>query len=369
MDFSIAEEQQEIVGLAAKILADGSTHERLKALEGADGSRFDAEVWANLARAGLIGLALPESYGGAGFGFQALGLILEEVGRTAAAVPYLETAVLGALPIAELADAAIKEEILPKVASGELILTAALLDGDAAAARPQAAATGAGDTCKVSGTKYCVPAGMIAHRALVSATAADGAVGLFLVDLEGEGVERTALATTAGHPEARIAFRAAPARAVGKADPTGAALRWLEERATAAQCAMMVGVCSEALRLTAEYTKERKQFGVAIATFQAVAHRAADAYIDTEAIRLTARQACWRIDAGLPAGEETAIAKYWAAAGGQRVVHAAQHLHGGMGVDRDYPLHRYFVLAKQLELPLGGATAQLRKLGRMIAAA
>lgn len=368
MDFSIAEEQQEIVDLAKKILGDGSTHERLRAIERSDAPRFDAEVWTNLAQAGLIGLALPESYGGAGFGFEALGLILEEVGRTAAAVPYLETAVLGALPIAELGDAALREELLPHVAAGDLILTAALLEADAGAAKPQTAATAAGDGWTLRGTKYCVPAGMIAHRALVSATTADGAVGLFLVDLAGKGVERTALITTAGHPEGRIVFSDAPARAVGKADAAATTLRWLEERAAAAQCAMMVGVCSEALRLTAEYTKERKQFGVAIATFQAVAHRAADAYIDTEAIRLTARQACWRIGQGLPAAEATAIAKYWAASGGQRVVHAAQHLHGGMGVDRDYPLHRYFVLAKQLELPLGGATAQLRKLGRMIAA-
>ncbi len=127
-------------------------------------------------------------------------------------------------------------------------------------------------------------------------------------------------------------------------------------------------MCAEALRLTAEFTKTREQFGVAIATFQAVGHRAADAYIDTEAVRLTAWQACWRLAAGLPAAEEVAIAKFWAAWGGQRVVHAAQHLHGGIGVDKDYPLHRYFLYAKHLELTLGGATHQLLRLGKMIAA-
>jgi alkylation response protein AidB-like acyl-CoA dehydrogenase len=127
-------------------------------------------------------------------------------------------------------------------------------------------------------------------------------------------------------------------------------------------------VCAEALRLTAEYTKNREQFGKPIASFQAVGHRAADAYIDTETIRLTAWQACWRLGAGLPAKEEVAIAKFFAAYGGQRVVHAASHLHGGVGVDRDYPLCRYFLAAKQLELALGGATHQLLRLGKMIAA-
>lgn len=367
MDFSIAEEQQEIVNLAKQILVDQSTHERLKALETSDGPRFDANLWSDLAQAGLIGLAVPEVHGGGGLGFHELALILEEVGRTAAAVPYFETTVLGAMPIVEFGDAALKESLLSKVASGELILTAALLEADQEAPKPATTVTPAGDAFKVSGTKHCVPAGMIAHRALVPATTADGQVGVFVVDLEGSGVERTALVTTAGHPEARVVFDGAPALALGVAD--GSVLEWITQVATAAQCAVMVGLCDETLRLTSEYTKERKQFGVAIATFQAVAHRAADAYIDAEAIRLTARQACWRIGEGLPSTEEIAIAKFWAAEGGQRVVHAAQHLHGGMGVDRDYPLHRYFVLAKQIELSLGAGTYQLRKLGAMIAAA
>lgn len=369
MDFSIADEQREIVDLARKILVDGSSHERLRALETSGAPRFDAQLWEDLARAGLVGLAIPEAYGGGGLGFHELTLILEEVGRTAAAVPYLETTVLGALPIAEFGDASLREATLPLVAAGELILTAAILEADPEAQRPATRAIPTGAAWEVSGTKYCVAAGEIAHRALVPASLANGDVGVFVVDLGRTGVRRTAVATTAGHPESRLEFDRAPAQLVGAADAAASVLKWLVLHATAAQSATMIGVCDEALRLTAEYTKERKQFGVAIATFQAVGHRAADAYIDTEAIRLTARQACWRLGQRLPAAEETAIAKYWAAVGGQRVVHAAQHLHGGMGVDRDYPLHRYFLLAKQLELPLGGATQQLRQLGRMIAAA
>ena len=121
----------------------------------------------------------------------------------------------------------------------------------------------------------------------------------------------------------------------------------------------MAGVTAKApSRMTAEYTKEREQFDRVIATFQAVGQRAADAYIDTEAIRLTAWQAVWRLADGLPAAEHAASAKFWAAEGGQRVVHAAQHLHGGVGVDRDYPLHRYFLWTKKHELFLGGAHAR-----------
>ena len=119
--------------------------------------------------------------------------------------------------------------------------------------------------------------------------------------------------------------------------------------------------------MTAEYTKTREQFERPIATFQAVGQRAADAYIDTEAIRLTAWQAAWRLSEGLPASDEVAIAKFWAADGGQRVAHAAQHLHGGLGIDVDYPLHRYFQWSKAIELTLGSATRQLVRLGASIA--
>jgi alkylation response protein AidB-like acyl-CoA dehydrogenase len=130
----------------------------------------------------------------------------------------------------------------------------------------------------------------------------------------------------------------------------------------------MAGTCQAALKLTAGYAVTRKQFDRAIASFQAVGQRAADAYVDAEAVGITARQAAWRISAGLPAEEQVAIAKFWAADGGQRVVHAAQHIHGGLGVDRTYPLHRYFLAAKQIELTLGGATAQLLRLGALMAA-
>ena len=145
-----------------------------------------------------------------------------------------------------------------------------------------------------------------------------------------------------------------------------AVVDWITLRATAGLAAMSAGVCDAALHITAEYTKTREQFGRKIATFQAVSQRVGDIYIDTEAIRLTALQAAWRIGQGLPAAREVAIAKYWAAEGGWRVVFAAQHLHGGMGVDRDYPIHRYFLAAKSIELTLGGATEQLLTLGAQL---
>ncbi|HVV35947.1 MAG TPA: acyl-CoA dehydrogenase family protein [Acidimicrobiales bacterium] len=322
MDFTFSEEEEAARDLAAQILGDKCTHERLRALERA-GTYFDRDTWAAFAQAGLLD----------GFGFVATCLMLEQVGRFSAPIPLLPTLVTAA---------ALRHfgatDLLDDPAR---VLTSALVES------PQ------------DGVKICVPAGLDASHALV-----DTPEGLFLLDLEGPGVTRTRLDTTSGIPEARLDFRDAPLTQIGGPD----AVEWLLQRMTVATCAVMLGCCEQALAMTAEYTGSRQQFDKPIGTFQAVGQRAADAYIDTEAIRLTLWQAAWRLSEGLPAAAEVAVAKFWAAEGGQRVVHAAQHLHGGIGVDRDYPLHRYFLWAKQLELSLGGATKQLRKLGALLAA-
>ena len=142
------------------------------------------------------------------------------------------------------------------------------------------------------------------------------------------------------------------------------ALRWLVERATVALCAEQLGVLSKALEMTADYTKQRVQFDVPIAMFQAVGHRLADCYIDVEGLRLTLWQAVWCLEEGVPASTEVEVAKFWAAEAAHRVGHACVHVHGGTGIDEDYPLHRYFVAAKAIEFALGGATDQLLAIGR-----
>jgi alkylation response protein AidB-like acyl-CoA dehydrogenase len=370
MDFSYSDEQQAIFDLAKQILEDGTPQERLREIECADGPRFDRDLWKTLADSGLLGIAVPEEYGGGGLGFLEIAGILEQVGRSAAPIPFLESVVLAALPIAEFGSEEQKRAWLPRVANGEAILTAALVEPEGEPARPTTKASAGGDGWRLSGTKLCVPAAQLADCMLVPAATGAGEIGVFLVDPSAARVDLTPLDTTSGQPEARVELRDVQ---VGAADLLGdpqrgvAIVEWIVERATAALAALALGACKEALRLTAEYAKTRKQFDQPIAIFQAVGHRAADAYIDTEGIRLTALQAAWRISEGLPAAKEIAVAKYWAADAGQRVVHAAQHLHGGVGVDKAYPLHRHFLYAKQLELTLGGSTQQLLHLGKLLA--
>ena len=371
MDFSLSDEQQSIVDLTAQILKDKSSHERLREIETGGGDRFDPALWKAFAEAGLLGIAIPETYGGGGLGFLELSLIIEQIGRRAAAIPFLETTLLGALALEEFGSVAQKEKWLPKVASGDAILSAALVEGEGELTKPSTLAVRDGDSFSITGSKLCVPAGQLAACVLVPARAEGGEIGVFLVDPHASGVEIVPLETTSGQPEVRMDFAGVHATSddmLGSLSAGRKIALWIELRATSALCSLASGVCDEALHITAEYTKTRKQFGSPIATFQAVGQRAADAYIDTEAVRLTALQAAWRIDAGLPAESQVAVAKYWASEAGQRVVHTAQHLHGGIGVDRDYPVHRYFLYAKQLELTLGGTTPQLLKVGRILAA-
>ncbi len=370
MDFSFSEEQLEISKLANKIIGDHSSHERLRELETAD-KHVDDALWRDLASAGLLGLSLPDDVGGAGLGFFETYLVLVEVGRHTALAPVLPTLVLGALPIAEFGTPAQKSAILPGVVSGESVLTAALVELARPPQQPATTATRTGGGWTLDGEKTCVPAGLEADRILVPAATGDASVGVFLVDPNAAGVTLTRQDPTNGIPEAHLELNGVQVSdddVLGDAAGGDAIVDWIVLRANAAQCAVATGLCEEALRRTAEYTKTREQFGRPIATFQAVGQRAADAFIDTDAVRLTGWQAAWRLSAGRPAAREVAIAKFWAADGGQRVVHAAQHLHGGIGIDLDYPLHRYFLWAKHTELSLGGGTAQLLKLGNIIAA-
>jgi len=371
MDFSFSEEQEAVRDLAGRIFTDLATHERLRELESEpDGERFDRKIWAELAAAGLLGIALPEEVGGAGLGFVETGLLIEAAGRSAAYVPVVETLAAAAPAIARFGTDAQRLAWLPGVVSGETVITTALVELGGTPGSPSVVAERHGEGWLLSGTKSCVPSGTVADAVLVTAQVDPDSAAVFIVDPSAAGVTRQRQVVNTGQPEAVITLAGTPVgpeALLGSVEEGARIIEWLVQRTTAAVALAQAGAAAAALALVAEYTKTREQFGKPIATFQAVGQRAADAYVDTEAIRLTAWQAAWRIAEGLPADKEVAIAKFWAADGGQRVVHAAVHLHGGVGVDRDYPLHRYFLMTKHLELTLGGATEQLLELGAILA--
>ncbi|HVT22752.1 MAG TPA: acyl-CoA dehydrogenase family protein, partial [Mycobacteriales bacterium] len=322
-------------------------------------SVYDAQLWKQLAASGLTGIGVPEEHGGAGLGFLDLAVIFDEVGRAVAPVPAVAT-LATAYVLARSAPAAVAAH-LPGVASGDTVLTTGFGDVADLTARQD------GDTWVLTGEKGFVPYGAEADVVVVPATN-EGKTILALVPKGTAGVTVTELHTTNHEPQALLTFAGAVLDASQVVADGAETYADLVRHHTAALSMVAAGVVKAALEMTARYTSEREQFDKKIASFQAVGQRAADAYIDAEMIRLTALQAVWRLSEGWPADEEIAIAKYWAGDGGMRVVHACQHLHGGIGVDLDYPIHRYFIWCKQIEHELGTPTRQLLSLGAMLAA-
>lgn len=367
MDFAFSEDQEAIRELARKILQDRVTHDRLKEIE-ATGDGFDAETWQELARANLLGVAVDETHGGMGMGFLELAILLVEVGRTVAPVPVYATLLLGALPIARFGTAAQRERWLPRVARGECVLSAALLEpGSVDPRRTDTVASRTARGFRLSGLRTCVPAAQRAERVLVPAQLPDGRTGLFLVDPRARGVVLERQVATSLEPQFRMTLDGVE---VGDEDLLGGdaavpdALAWLVTHATAGLCALELGVAERALRMTADYAAKREQFGQPIGSFQAVHQRAADAFIDVECMRWTTWRAVFRLARGEDAAEDVAIAKFWAGEGGHRVTYAAQHLHGGIGVDVDYPIHRYYLWSRQIEVTLGTGREHLATLLR-----
>ena len=370
MDFSLSETQTEIAGLARKILVERDSAER---------------QWADLAAAGVLAAALPESLGGAGLGFLEQCSVLAEAGRAASPVPYLPSIVLGAGAIAAFGTPDQQRRWAAPAGEGSLLITAALAEEDSDdPASPSAVAERAGDGWRLSGVKTAVPAAMQADLVLVPATVTTDGRGryvlTFLVQPADRGVtvqpqELTGTGNDAGEADAgRLVLDGAvldDSRVLGEPGAAGDVAGWLVARYTVGLCATQAGVVARALELTAEYARAREQFGRPIGSFQAVAQRLADAYVDVEAVWLTMWQAAWLLAVGRPAdptvAAAVATAKFWAADAGHRVAHTAVHVHGGMGIDTSYPLHRYFVAAKRAEFTLGGATAQLRRLGDVLA--
>ncbi|HEX4252817.1 MAG TPA: acyl-CoA dehydrogenase family protein [Pseudonocardia sp.] len=370
MDFSPTEAQADLGALARRILTDQVSQERLRKIE--DGpDRFDPDLWAALAEAGVLSAALPESVGGSGFGVLEQCTVLVEIGRTVAPVPYLASIALAGSALARFGDPAQLDRWVTPAAAGRLVLTAAL-EVAAGGQRPRAE-VGSGGGWVLRGSAVAVPAGPIADLFLVPADTPAGRA-VFLVEPGDAGVRvaRQRLVDLDSAGQLELVDVALPAdRLLGGVAGSGVVdvAGWLAARATLGLCALQLGVAERALQLTAEYARTRVQFGRPIGGFQAVSQRLADAHIDVEAIRLTLWQAAWLLSTGQSADAELATAKFWAADGGHRVAHTAVHVHGGVGIDTDHALHRYFIAAKRHEFALGGATEQLLRLGTLLAAA
>ncbi|MFF4603811.1 acyl-CoA dehydrogenase family protein [Streptomyces sp. NPDC001339] len=373
MDFTFTEEQQAAVEAAkavfAKVTPDGVPSPALT--PGAVADDFDRALWRKLADADLLGLPIAPEHGGTGLDALALCLVLRESAKVLARVPLLESGAAAHTLQNHAADE-LRTEVLPRIATGDLVVTVA------AAGRtghePAESAVDAhqdGPDWILDGTQTAVPWAQTADRILLPAHTSDGHAVLALVPRARPGVTLEDQISTSGerHAEVRLdSVHISTREAI--TDP--AAWESLRNLLTTGVCALALGIGTRVLEMTSDYTSKREQFGFPVATFQAVAVQAADRFIDLRAMEATLWQAAWRLTTGapgsLPPAGDVAVAKIWASEGIRRVVQTAQHLHGGFGADTDYSLHRYHAWAKQLELSLGPAAAHEEALGDLLAA-
>jgi alkylation response protein AidB-like acyl-CoA dehydrogenase len=370
MDFTLNEEQEMLKKSVQDFLKNECGPKVLKELEESE-TGFSRKLWESMAGLGWMGIIVPEAYDGVGLTLLDLAVLFEAYGRAALNGPMLGT-VMGTLATLECGSDDVKAERLPQVVSGQRVWTFAMEEAEVAY-DPGCVATRAVSTdrgYKIQGTKLFVPYANVADDLFVVArtegSASDeGEIAIFVVNKDAPGIQLAALKPIAGDKQFQVDFQDVP---VSPEDRLGAGEGGLDlvlsilGKATAIQCAEMVGGAEYELEITAEYCRTRVQFDRPIGTFQAVQHRLADMYMDVLGARLTTYQALWRLSEGMPAGREVAIAKAFTSKAVRRVAFSAQQLHAGMGYDLDHELHYYYCRAKALELKMGTVPAHLRAL-------
>ena len=360
MEFSLHADQRAIAALAESLFAAHGSDEHVRALA-ESGQTLDRPLWQKLADTGLLTLVLPESCGGSGVGMLELGLVLQQQGRFLAAAPLWQH-VLAGLALQVLAPASLRERVLPDIGRGTRIAALATeLHGHVGLS-----ATPEGAGWALDGSLGAVLLDPVHRWLLAPAATADG-IRLFLLPADLPGMRRTAGTLTDMQAICDLAFDGA--RVAADSALAAPAAAWLEPRMALCIAALQLGVLEESLKRAAQYVSERQQFGRPLGSFQALAVRAADAYIEVELLRSAQWQLAWRIDGGLPAAAAARVARHQASQAGHLVGHTAIHFHGGVGADLTYPIHRFYLKSQALGLTGGSAEDQLARIGRALAGA
>lgn len=364
MDFRLDDDQRAFADMAQGLFGDFCGDEQLRAHDVSDAPFMEA-LWQECVKAGLHAMLIPEDDGGLGLGLTELAAVLEQQGRALAQVPLWETQVAAAA-LARFVPAAERASVLAEVLAGQQMLTlslAALSASRGAALRLRREEAREG--WQLDGQAPAVPLGAVAQQALLAAEADDGSVRLVWLDLRQAAVGR--VEGRSQHHQQVADLVVTGLRLADAAVLPAAATRWVEQRAIACAAALQLGVTQEQLRRTVAYVSERRQFDRVIGSFQMVAGQMADGYIATEALRSLLWQLAFRLDAGRDAQAQAYATRAQANDLGHRAGHMAQHVHGGIGVDLTYPIHRFLYWSRAIGTALGGTEHHLAQLGDWLA--
>lgn len=370
MNFNYSEDQLAIKDVADRMFRDLCGDEQIRALF-KTALPFHAELWAQLAGAGLLAATLPAELGGSDMGLLELSLVLEAQGRSVAPVPLLESVVACAMPIAHFAPDELKRALVPTLASGEAILVPVRpYDGLQDFTPLKATATSSG--WELNGSSSLCLYAPLANGFLVQAKLNGSSHWVGYCAANTAGIRIVQQRASSGEIAGQIHFdqvKISAANTLAIADEAETLLEWQAQRVFVAMAAQQVGILREGMQRAASYTNERTQFGRSLSSFQAVAQQAADGYMAVEALQGIVWRALEDIDNDADTvALSSRVAKFWLCEAGHVAAHVFLHLHGGIGQDLDYPLHRFFIWAKKNEVILGSARQHSVALGKQIAA-
>jgi len=358
VNFDFDEDQQELRGTVRRFLEHSSAEADVRRLMATEPG-YDRAVWERMAtELGLHGLAIPEEYGGAGFSFTELGVVLEEMGRALLCAPFFASVVLAGELLKAIDDEQARKDYLPGIASGDTIATVALTedDGGWAPSSVTARAVRDGGTWRLTGVKTYVPDGLSAGLILVVARTEDG-IGVFAVEGSADGLTRQALPTMdQTRKQASLRFSAAPARLLGDPADGWAAVGRMLQVAAVGLAAEQAGGAQRALEMAVEYAKLREQFGRPIGSFQAIKHKCASMMVTVESMKSAAHYGLWAVSSGdheeLPL--VASVAKAFCSDGYTMVTTENIQIHGGIGFTWEHPAHLYLKRARSSRVLLGG---------------
>ncbi|MET7725095.1 acyl-CoA dehydrogenase family protein [Streptomyces mirabilis] len=357
MDLTFSQEQNELRKVVRSFLAKYSDEAAVRRLA-ADPGGHDRVLWRRMAgELGLQGLAVPEEYGGSGFGYVDLGIVFEEAGRALLCGPYFATVALAAEALLRCGDEQARRDLLPGIASGETVATLALTEDSGRWDEPgiRLTAHDTADGWQLTGAKTYVPDGHLADLLLVAARTAVG-VSLFAVDADAPGLTRTSLTTLdQTRKQARLEFMETPARLLGTEGTAWPALERTLATASVLLAAEQVGGAAAALDAAVDYARIRVQYGRPIGSFQGVKHKCADMLTEIESARSAAYGGLWALDAGddTEIAVAAALAQAFCSEAFTRVAGDNIQVHGGIGFTWEHPAHLYFKRAKSSEVLLG----------------
>jgi alkylation response protein AidB-like acyl-CoA dehydrogenase len=365
MDLGLSEEQEMLKNFARDFLEKECPEKLVRDME-EDEKGYSPELWQKMAEQGWQGLVIPPEYGGSGMTFVDLIILLEEFGRALVPGPFTPTVIGGAIPIIEIGSEEQKKEFLPKLATGETIMTLALTEPTARfdAEGVELEAKAEGDAFVLNGTKLFVRDSHVSDYMVVVARTKKGAkpedgITLFLVDSKSPGITHTLLKTIASDMQTEVKFenvRVPKNNVLGQVDKGWAPLKSVILKAAVAECAYLVGLAQMDFEISVNYAKERVQFGRPIGTFQAIQHKCADMVTDVDGARFIMYKAAWSVSENEPDAEmDVHMAKAWCCEATRRVVAHGQQIHGGIGFTKDYKLQLYFRRQKAAELAWGDA--------------